>query len=92
MYPVIFIFSSTSIYEDDHEVVVVGWGTYEGIPYWIIKNSWGHWWGDNGYIKLKRGRKIDSHAEMTNKYNESRVLFRFSTIMDKNIENILLIY
>ena len=40
----------------NHAVVAIGWGTSDdGIDYWIIRNSWGSSWGDNGYIKIKRG-------------------------------------
>jgi len=39
----------------DHAISVVGYGTEGGEPYWLIKNSWGTGWGDNGYIKLARG-------------------------------------
>ena len=39
----------------NHAVTVVGYGTDGGEDYWLIKNSWGDWWGENGYIKLARG-------------------------------------
>lgn len=39
----------------DHDVEVVGWGTEHGVDYWHIRNSWGTFWGEEGFYKLKRG-------------------------------------
>ena len=40
----------------DHAMPVVGYGTTEeGEPYWLLKNSWGQQWGEQGFLKLPRG-------------------------------------
>jgi len=44
----------------DHALLIVGWGSGnnwigETIDYWLVKNSWGTGWGEQGYFRIGRG-------------------------------------
>lgn len=49
------VYSGTCGQSMNHAVTAVGYGVSEdGTKYWLIKNSWGKDWGEEGYMKLLR--------------------------------------
>jgi len=51
------VYSGKSCSSVNHAVNIVGYGTSGKIGYFLVRNSWGDSWGDEGYIKMKRGLK-----------------------------------
>jgi len=39
--------------EGGHAIKILGWGTEDGMDYWLCANSWGTSWGLEGFFKIK---------------------------------------
>ncbi|XP_057653832.1 procathepsin L-like [Diorhabda carinulata] len=49
----------------NHAMLLIGYGTERGQDYWLIKNSWGTKWGEDGYLKVARNRH-NNYCGLTN--------------------------
>ncbi|XP_065226774.1 digestive cysteine proteinase 3-like [Planococcus citri] len=69
-----FQFAKEGIYYEEkcdktanHDVLVVGYGTDKGHDYWIVKNSFGISWGNNGFLNISANATKDD-CRILNKY------------------------
>lgn len=42
----------------NHGIAIIGYGVEDNVNYWIAKNSWGKEWGEDGFVRLIRGKDI----------------------------------
>jgi len=46
---------TTGEYLGGHAVKIIGWGTLDSTPYWLVANSWNTTWGMQGFFMIERG-------------------------------------
>ncbi|VVC26946.1 Cysteine peptidase, cysteine active site,Peptidase C1A, papain C-terminal,Peptidase C1A [Cinara cedri] len=51
----VYVKSENATYKGGHAVKLIGWGVEHGVDYWLLVNSWGYKWGNNGLFKIRRG-------------------------------------
>jgi C1A family cysteine protease len=54
---------SSSSFKLDHAIQLVGYNTDASTPYWIVRNSWGSTWGEDGYIYLEMNQNTCGVAD-----------------------------
>jgi len=56
----------------DHAVTLIGYGTdANGNNYWLLKNSWGTWWGEQGFFRLGRSSSTTATVGICGMYSWS---------------------
>ena len=89
---------TSGIYCDDtgdknivHDISVVGYGEEDGNKYWLVRNSWGTHWGEEGFFRVCRGSDniaIESDcAWATPKDTWTEKTWHFTTDEEKNDPN-----
>jgi cathepsin X len=62
----VFMYDDCNARATNHAIQINGWGTTDdGVDYWLMRNSWGRYYADNGFFKVVRGGR----------YNPGRVMW-----------------
>jgi C1A family cysteine protease len=70
------VFNSHSPFAVNHAVVLVGWNDTQGANgVWILRNSWGPEWGEDGYMRIEYGCSSVGYASCYINYSPAVIEF-----------------
>merc|ERR1719487_1047891 len=75
----------------DHAVVTIGWGEEDGQKYWLIQNSWGPDWGEDGFFRMALGEDesgIESIPEAADVIEDTRPVMQVEALFAENAKKI----
>lgn len=72
------VFTGTCGTNLDHGVLVVGYGIEMENEYYLVKNSWGEYWGKDGYIMLGKGKDPNTNKPYNNGSGQCGILLQAS--------------
>lgn len=49
------IYDGDCAYDVNHGMAAIGYGSENGVEFVLVRNSWGTYWGEDGYVRIKMG-------------------------------------